>query len=126
MRKAPDLVAAFKATLEELSDADLLLHVVDASDENLESKKKAVEKLLEELEIAGIPRLLVLNKVDKLPPGMTTSLLRSHGGVAISAAKRQGLRELIAEAEDILMASEPFMKDYSQPETQTEPEELVN
>ncbi len=63
-----DLVAAFKATLEELADADLLLHVVDAADENLDVKKKAVEKLFEELEIAHIPRLLVLNKADLLPP----------------------------------------------------------
>jgi GTP-binding protein HflX len=134
-----DLVAAFKATLEELADADLLLHVVDASDENFESKKHSVEKLFEELEMASIPRLLVLNKADLVPPGILTSLIRRHGGVAISAAKRQGLRELIHEAEDILMASEPFLKDYSLPPQEEvtpfaplvtadgdEPEELVN
>ena len=108
-----DLVAAFKATLEELADADLLLHVVDAADENLDAKKKAVEKLFEDLGIQEIPRLLVLNKVDKLAPAIAKSLVRTYGGVAISAAKRQGLRELIHAAEDILMASEPFLKEYS-------------
>jgi len=108
-----DLVAAFKATLEELADADLLLHVVDAADENLDSKKKAVEKLFAELEIDQIPRLLVLNKADLLPPGIAGSLERRYGGIAISAAKRQGLRKLIAGAEDILMASEPFLKEYT-------------
>jgi GTP-binding protein HflX len=111
----PDLVAAFKATLEELSDADLLLHVVDAADENLEVKKKAVEKLFEELEISGIPRLLVLNKADKLPPGIAASLARRLGGIPISAAKRQGLRELIHAAEEILMTAEPFLKEYGLP-----------
>jgi GTP-binding protein HflX len=111
----PDLVAAFKATLEELSDADLLLHVVDAADENLEVKMKAVEKLFEELEISGIPRLLVLNKADKLPPGIAASLARRHGGIPISAAKRQGLRELIHAAEEILMTAEPFLKEYGLP-----------
>ncbi len=136
-----DLVAAFKATLEELADADLLLHVVDAADENLDVKKKAVEKLFEELQIDEIPRLLVLNKVDLLPPAIGKSLARRLGGVAISAANRQGLRELIHAAEEILMA-EPFLKDYGEgedddaeglaaapfgePEGSDEPEELVN
>jgi GTP-binding protein HflX len=107
-----DLVAAFRATLEELADADLLLHVVDASDEQLESKKKAVEKLMDELEMASIPRLLVLNKSDLLLPGQADDLVRRYGGVAVSAAKRQGMRDLIAAAEEILMTGRPLLPDY--------------
>lgn len=110
-----DLVAAFKATLEELADADLLLHVVDAADEKLDAKKKAVEKLFDELDMGHIPRLLVLNKADLLPPGVADSLARRYGGVAISAAKRLGLRELIHSSEEILMAREPFLKEYGLP-----------
>ena len=54
-----DLLTAFQATVEELADADLLLHVVDASDEHLDEKKQAVERLLEKLDLAAIPRLVV-------------------------------------------------------------------
>ena len=53
-----DLVTAFRATLEELADADLLLHVVDAADPDLERKLEAVDRLLDELELPAIPRLL--------------------------------------------------------------------
>ncbi len=61
-----DLVAAFRATLEELADADLLLHVVDVADPHLEQKLQAVEKILEELHLDETPRLVVLNKADLL------------------------------------------------------------
>jgi len=60
----PDLVAAFRATLEELEDAHLLLHVVDVSDPHLEQKHDAVVKILAELNLAEIPRLVVCNKSD--------------------------------------------------------------
>jgi len=107
-----DLVTAFRATLEELADASLLLHVVDAAADTLEAKKRAVERLLEELELAEIPRLLVLNKADKLPPERAQSLAHTHGGVAVSALKRHGLGRLIAAAEEALNPRSPLIKRY--------------
>ncbi|MFP3942090.1 MAG: GTPase HflX [Thermoanaerobaculia bacterium] len=97
-----DLVSAFRATLEELEDADLLLHVVDAADEHLDQKTAAVEQLLEELGLAEIPRLVVMNKADLLPPEQAEALARRHGGVAVSAVRREGLDRLIAAAEERL------------------------
>src|SRR5262249_36927070 len=72
----PDLVTAFRATLEELADADLLLHVVDASDPELDRKLEAVDRLLEELHLVQIPRLLLLNKIDLVVPGEAQALVR--------------------------------------------------
>jgi GTP-binding protein HflX len=94
-----DLIAAFRATLEELADADLLLHVVDAADPELERKVTAVEELLADLELAAIPRLVVLNKVDLLDAETARRLAARFDGVAVSAEQRQGLDELIATAE---------------------------
>ena len=79
-----DLVAAFRATLEELADADLLLHVVDAADPALERKLEAVEALLDELGLADIPRLLVLNKADLLAPEAVRGLEERFVGVSMS------------------------------------------
>lgn len=108
----PDLVAAFRATLEELADADLLLHVVDAADEHLEEKKNAVEQLLEELDLAEIPRLLVLNKVDLLSEHEAVALAHRHEGITLSAAKRQGMKRLIRAAEEALGTSQPMLNEY--------------
>jgi GTP-binding protein HflX len=62
-----ELVEAFRATLEELEEAELLLHVADASHPELEQQLKAVEDILEQLELGDTPRMLILNKVDALP-----------------------------------------------------------
>ena len=97
-----DLVAAFRATLEELADADLLLHVADAADPRLEAKLEAVQKLLGELSLAGIPRKVVLNKTDLLSLDETAALARRFDAVAVSARERRGLRELIQAAEEQL------------------------
>ena len=99
-----DLVAAFRATLEELSDADLLLHVVDASDPQQEKQIAAVEKILDSLELLGTKRLLVFNKSDRLAPGEARGLAKTHDGVAISALTRDGLDELLRVADRILWA----------------------
>jgi GTPase len=114
----PDLVAAFRATLEELEDADLLLHVVDAADPRLEQKYEAVTRLLTELHLEEIPRLVVLNKTDLLEPHEAEGLARRYKGVAVSAAKRKGLAELIHAAEERLGMEKPMMKTY---ETGQEP-----
>jgi GTP-binding protein HflX len=96
-----DLVNAFRATLEELSDADLLLHVADASDPALEDQIRAVEAILGQLGLLSTPRLLVFNKADRAGPAASASAARD-GGVAISALKREGFDELLRRAESIL------------------------
>src|SRR5947209_1935279 len=62
-----DLVAAFRATLEELQEADLLLHVIDASDPRHDEQAEAVERVLSELQVRDTPRLLVFNKAHRTP-----------------------------------------------------------
>ena len=98
----PDLVAAFKATLEELSEADLLLHVVDASDPNLDRKMDAVSRVLTDLELEAIPRLIVMNKADAVEASVLEGLCLRHEGVAVSALKREGLDRLMAAAEKLI------------------------
>ncbi len=93
-----DLVAAFRATLEELNGADLLLHVVDAAAPDLDRRIEAVREVLRELELSETPELLVFNQIDRLPPGMGAAIAARHGGVAVSALQRQGLGELVERA----------------------------
>ncbi|HEX7124910.1 MAG TPA: GTPase HflX [Thermodesulfobacteriota bacterium] len=90
-----DLVAAFRATLEELEYADLLLHVVDVSNPDWPSQKAAVDGILAELGLGERPRLLVFNKRDRLPEEEWESLARLHGAVAVSAREGEGLDELL-------------------------------
>jgi GTP-binding protein HflX len=107
-----DLVAAFRATLEELADADLLLHVVDVSDPRMEQKLQAVEKILQELHLDDNPRLVVLNKSDLVEPSVARARAERYDGVAVSAVKRQGLADLIHAAEERLGRDRPLMKEY--------------
>jgi GTP-binding protein HflX len=101
-----DLVAAFHATLEELSDADLLLHVVDVATPDYERRIEAVHSVLEKVGVGGTPELLVFNQSDRLPQGVAEAIALRHGGVAISALSRQGLGLLVRRAEEILPAVE--------------------
>jgi GTP-binding protein HflX len=98
----PDLVNAFRATLEELESADLLLHVADASDPRLEAKVEAVCGILREMSLHSIPRLLVLNKCDLLPAETVSALVRRFDAVAVSATRRTGLDRLVDAIERIL------------------------
>jgi GTP-binding protein HflX len=90
------LVASFKATLEETTQARLLLHVVDASNPAAEAQIKAVQAVLKEIGCADKPTILVLNKVDRLTDHSYLAVLMQHHpqAVAVSAARRQGLAEL--------------------------------
>ena len=98
----PQLVAAFHATLEELREADLFLHVVDASSPALERRIRAVRRVLEEMGLGDVPELLVFNKIDRLPPGEGARLARSYAAAPISAEVGTGLVELVARAEAAL------------------------
>ncbi len=92
------LVAAFRATLEEVADADLLLHVVDASVEDYERHLRAVERVLGEVEAGDVPMLLVFNKIDRLDAGAREHLRQAYeGSLQISAAEGDGLDDLRVE-----------------------------
>ena len=97
-----DLVAAFRATLEELEDASLLLHVVDAADPARLKQIEAVEGILESLGLDQTPRLLVWNKVDELSRLEVAMITRARGGVAISARNKTGFEALLSKAESTL------------------------
>jgi GTPase len=99
-----DLVAAFRATLEELGDASLLLHVIDAADPARDAQIEAVEKILGSLDLGDRPRLKVWNKTDRLAPEQVEQLVRTHGGVAVSALTRVGFDTLLDKAETTLFA----------------------
>jgi GTP-binding protein HflX len=90
-----DLFAAFRATFEEAEDADLLLHVVDASDTAMTDHIKTTEKLLGELGLMHKPTLLVLNKCDRLEPLEAARLAWERDGVSVSAVDRSTLRTLL-------------------------------
>ncbi len=97
IRKLPhQLVAAFKATLEQLEEADILVHVVDASHPGLEEQMTAVDRLLAELELSGRPCIVALNKVDRLDADVAIeALVNRFDGVAISARTGQGVDPLL-------------------------------
>ena len=94
-----DLMEAFAATLEELNDADLLLHVVDASSLRMEEQIGAVERVLGQLRLRETPTLLVLNKIDRLDAREAVNLSERLGGVAISALNPETLSGLLLEME---------------------------
>jgi GTP-binding protein HflX len=97
-----DLFTAFRATFEEAQDADLLLHVVDASDPAREDHMRTTEQLLGELQLAGSPTLLVFNKADCLAPGEAERMAHERGGIAIAATDRASLHALLHRIEEIL------------------------
>jgi GTP-binding protein HflX len=87
----PDLIAAFLATLEELRDAVLLVHVIDGSSDRCEKQLAVVEDLLGSLELGEIPTLRVFNKADKAAPEMLSNLCRRYHGIPVSALDRSTL-----------------------------------
>jgi len=106
-----DLVAAFHATLEELRDASLLIHVVDAAAEDVERRVGTVRKLLEQLDLADKKELLVFNQIDRLPAGTGPELEKRFGCVAVSALRGNGLIELLQRAEALVWSEEDHRPD---------------
>ncbi|NMC43258.1 MAG: GTPase HflX [candidate division Zixibacteria bacterium] len=90
------LVASFRATLEEVKRADLVLLVVDCSDPYLDRKIGVVERVLGDIGAARIPRLTVYNKTDLLAPEAIVPAGSSDGAIPISATQRVGLNRLLA------------------------------
>jgi len=105
-----ELVQAFRATLEELEDASLLMHVVDVGAEDFERRIEAVHGVLEEIGLDQLPELLVFNQIDRLPPGTGKMLAARYGAVAVSALDRTGFADLLERAEAMLWTD--GMTDY--------------
>jgi GTP-binding protein HflX len=102
------LMGAFKATLEELQDADLLIHLVDWSNPRFEEQVRQVEEILEDLDLSEKPRLLVFNKQDLLPAMKkmdplafikARQAIRSYGAITVSAHDAASLSPLLEEME---------------------------
>ena len=108
----PHLVAAFRATLEELEDASLLLHVTDASDSRHESQDAAVEALLETLCVGATPRLHLWNKIDLVDPTGRKRLPAGPQDVWVSARTREGLDVLLRRIDQSLTEDPVVEADF--------------
>jgi GTP-binding protein HflX len=123
-RLPTQLVAAFRATLEEITEADILLHVVDITHPNAEEQAATVEALLKELGAAGKPTVVALNKIDRIadktggevapelgdpgaiwPSRIASDLQLPQDYVPVSAARGWGLQDLLGRIQDKLRAS---------------------
>jgi len=109
IRDLPEaLVAAFRATLEEISDSDLLVHVVDAANPNAMAQIESVEKILLELKLNEIPQIIVLNKTDLLDEDSKNALERqieidkSYECVSISAIQPRTLKSLVEKIGEVI------------------------
>jgi GTP-binding protein HflX len=98
-----DLFAAFRATFEEAADADLILHVIDSSDQDRDQHIRTTEQMLAEIGCEQIPRILVFNKADLLDPGEGHRLAagKDHA-VVLSALRRETTRALLNMMGDML------------------------
>ena len=102
-----DLMVAFRATLEELENADLLLHVIDISNPQYENQVKAVDKILTELNLHHMPCIRVLNKMDLVDTAAIDQFCNKLNSLAISAKARATLIPLIERMEDMV---EPLVR----------------
>ncbi len=108
LRDLPEgLVRAFRTTLEELHEADLLVHVVDASAPDSDGQIKAVETILSGLEVDGIPQILVFNKCDRVSREEAHTLCRRRHGIGISAIQPETLGPLRLALEEALARVKP-------------------
>jgi GTP-binding protein HflX len=107
-----ELIAAFRATLEELLSADLLIHLVDASHAHFEDQMDTVEGLLKELGLDQTPVLTVFNKQDKVPQQLMQNLCRLYDAIAIEARNPETLPPLIGRIRSILWGQFPLPKRH--------------
>jgi GTPase len=94
-----DLLGAFRATLDEMQDADLIVHVVDISNPRFEHQMESVDKLILELGLDHIPRLVVFNKVDLVNPLWAKIIAARFNGVVCSAIHPETFGDLLREIE---------------------------
>jgi GTP-binding protein HflX len=93
-------MVSFRATLEELESADLLLHIIDASNPQCEKQIDSVDKILTDLKLDAIPVLKVFNKIDRIDDETRERLAREQDGLFISALNRATLTPLLHKIED--------------------------
>ena len=103
----PDLLSAFRATLEEIGDSNLIIHLVDAANPRWAQQVESVERILGELQMAEIPRLMALNKTDLVDAEAIEAMRRQmqtsqRECVAISATNAHTLQPLLEKAGAIL------------------------
>lgn len=108
------LVTSFRATLEEVERAELLLHVRDAASPTLDEQRAQVEAVLSELEVGKKPTLQVLNKVDLLPPHTAIEA----DAIPVSGLKGSGLQELLHAIDDALTADPLEQVDFCIPQAE--------
>ena len=94
-----DLLGAFRATLDEMQDADLILHVVDIGNPRFEQQMASVDKILTELDLDQTPRLVVFNKADQVNPLWAKAIANRFNGVVCSAIKPETFGPLLNEIE---------------------------
>jgi GTP-binding protein HflX len=94
-----DLLGAFRATLDEMQDADLILHVVDISNPRFEQQMESVNNLLHEIGLDDIPQLVVLNKVDLVNPFWAKAIATRFSGIICSAINQETFGDLLKEIE---------------------------
>ena len=104
-----ELKVAFRATLEELESADLLLHVIDCSNPDYASQIKSVNQIIEELKIHQIRMMNVLNKKDLVNADTLANIVMETGGIPISAKKASTLTPLIDKMQAIVFTPEPYI-----------------
>ena len=111
------LVTSFRATLEEVERAELLLHVRDASSPMMDEQKAEVEKVLGELDASGKPVIEVMNKID-LVPALTRDSLANEHRVLISGLKGEGLEELLRAIDNALVVDPVIETDLRLPQSE--------
>jgi GTP-binding protein HflX len=94
-----DLLGAFRATLDEMQDADLILHVVDISNQRFEQQMESVNNLIREIGLEHIPQLVVFNKVDLVNPLWAKAIASRFNGVVCAAIKQETFGDLLREIE---------------------------
>ncbi len=117
IRALPEhLLDAFRSTLEELNDADLLIHLVDISSTGFRMEIETVESILGQLGLSTIPRLIVLNKVDKADPETAENESNRYGAPLISASERIGLESLVIKIIEVgSFESAPYADSQDNP-----------
>ena len=112
----PDLLSAFRSTLEELQDADLLLHVADLSSQYVEEQIRSVRGILSDMGLDRKRELLVFNKMDLVEAPRVLQMLSHYQAVAISALTGEGLEELSREIALILFQDSEGLRRIQEPE----------
>ncbi len=112
IKKLPHtIIAAFRATLEEIKDSDLIIHLVDASEPYFKHKLSESLKVLEEIDAANIPRITVFNKIDAIPKELLERLMDEyHDAIFISVKKKIGIEALLERVDHELSKMEEELK----------------